>query len=127
MKDSNIVVKCKRAYDPVDATDDYRLLVDGLWPRGVSKQKLKLDEWNKSLAPSDELRKWFDHEPRKWAAFYQKYHSELRASLSQEEIATLLARAKKPGLTLIYGAKDTRYNNAVALKMFIESALLSSK
>ena len=117
----SVQIQCKRAYDTPGADDGYRLLVDKLWPRGVSKAQLRLDEWDKSLAPSDALRRWFNHEPEKWAAFYQKYHKQLRQTLPGSRVDTLLEHARHTGLTLLYAAKDPRHNNAVALRMFLES------
>lgn len=116
-----VKIHCKRAYEPPASNDGYRLLVDALWPRGVAKASLQIDEWDKELSPSSELRKWFGHEPRLWAAFYQKYHHELRDKLSAERAAELLDYARDRGLTLVYAAKDERHNNAVALKMYLES------
>jgi len=119
-------LRCKRAYDTPSAQDGYRLLVDTLWPRGVSKEDANLDEWDRTLAPSGELRRWFNHEPEKWAAFCRKYHRELRNTLPTDRIDQLTSLAKTTaGLTLVYGARDTRHNNAVALKMFIESQVKS--
>lgn len=114
-------IQCKRAYDDPASDDGFRLLVDRLWPRGVSKANLKLDQWDKTLAPSTELRRWFNHEPQKWAAFYQKYHKELRQQLSEERIKELRKLGQDPGLTLVYAAHDEEHNNALALQMFLLS------
>ena len=116
---AKLQIQCKRAYEDPASSDGFRLLVDGLWPRGVSKVKLKLDQWDKSLAPTTELRRWFNHEPIKWAAFYQKYHKELRQNLDEERIKELLKLARGDGLTLVYAAHDEDHNNAVALRMFL--------
>ena len=113
-------IHCKRAYETAESSDGYRLLVDRIWPRGVSKDELKLDQWDKGLAPSEALRKWFDHDPKKWAAFYQKYHHELRKNMPQETRKSLRKKAREGGLTLVYGAKDEAHNNAVALKMYLQ-------
>ena len=94
------------------------MLVDGMWPRGIKKQALKLDEWRKELAPSAELRKWFGHDPRRWAAFYQKFHAELRER--RDALNALLRNCDGRPLTLLYAARDTEHNNAVALKMFLD-------
>lgn len=115
-------IQCKRAYDPPAKTDGQRILVDRLWPRGVSKEELALDDWNKDLAPSTELRQWFGHDPKLWAAFYQKYHAELKAQ-HQEAVDALVKRAKAGKLTLVYAAKDEQHNNAVALKMLLDGYL----
>lgn len=111
-------ITCKRAYDSPEKGDGYRALIDRIWPRGVSKQELALDDWYKELAPSSDLRKWFGHDPKRWAAFYQKYHSELEHH--QETLEKLLKACDGGPLTLVYAARDTEHNNAVALKMLLE-------
>lgn len=113
-------IQCKRAYDAVEKDDGYRVLVDRIWPRGVSKEALKLDDWKKELAPSSELRKWFGHDSKLWAAFYQKYQAELDSQ--KEALSDLCEAAAGTTLTLIFAAKDCDHNNAVALKMRIESS-----
>lgn len=120
MSTTTLSIQCKRAYDKPAADDGYRLLIDRIWPRGVSKEALKLDDWDKQLAPSTELRKWFGHEAAKWAAFYQKYHKELREQCSAEKRRELQKIASKGQLTLVYGAKDEQHNNAVALAMWLQ-------
>ncbi|OEY65534.1 DUF488 domain-containing protein [Marinobacter sp. X15-166B] len=115
-------VQCKRAYEQPASTDGYRVLVDHIWPRGVSKDALALDDWYKEIAPSDALRKWFDHDPKLWAAFYQKYHAELKDQ-HPDQVDALLKQAKAGALTLVYAAKDEQHNNAVALKMLLDERL----
>ncbi len=122
MSSQEFHIRCKRAYENPSSNDGYRLLIDRLWPRGLSKEDLKIDEWNKELAPSDDLRKWFGHDPKKWAAFYQKYHHELREKMPKETRQALQKKANNGGLTLIYGAKDEAHNNAVALKMYLQDS-----
>ena len=122
MSSPEINIHCKRAYEKPSSNDGYRLLIDRLWPRGLSKEDLKIDEWNKELAPSDDLRKWFDHDPKKWAAFYQKYHHELRENMPKETRKALQEKAQNGGLTLVYGAKDEAHNNALALKMYLQDS-----
>jgi|SRR5690606_9272068 uncharacterized protein YeaO (DUF488 family) len=112
-------IYCKRVYDPVEASDGYRVLVDRTWPRGIKKEDLALDDWRKELAPSTELRKWFGHDPQRWAGFYQRYHAELREN--EEAIKALLEACDGRPLTLLYAARDTEHNNAVALKMYLEA------
>lgn len=107
----------KRIYEDVDPDDGYRVLVDRLWPRGVSKQDAKLDEWFKEAAPSDELRQWFHSEEGEWAEFRQRYLSEL--SHHRDNLRTLADRAKQQQVTLLYSAKNTQHNNAVVLKEYI--------
>ena len=113
-------VRIKRAYDAPAATDGYRALVDRLWPRGRSKVALRLDTWLKDVAPSDDLRTWFGHDPARWVEFKRRYRRELRASGKRELVRDLSARARRGTLTLVYGAKDTEHNEAVVLKSLIE-------
>lgn len=113
-------IKIKRIYEAPESNDGYRILVDRLWPRGISKDNAQLDEWNKDLAPSDELRKWFNHQPELFAEFTKKYKSELK---SQEDILKRLKLlGKKQNLTLLYAAKDTEHNNAVVLLHLLTSS-----
>ena len=106
----------KRAYDTAARGDGYRVLVDRLWPRGLTKQALLLDDWDKDLAPSTELRKWFGHEPRRWADFEERYRKELSSSEQRERMRELLTLTGPDRLTLVYGAKDTVHNHAVVLQ-----------
>ena len=96
----------------------YAVLVDRIWPRGISKEKLQLDEWDKHLAPSDELRQWFSHEEGKWGEFTHRYRKELKGQQSELERLKSVAARKK--LILLYGAKDTQHNQAVVLKALIQ-------
>src|SRR5579862_6236988 len=100
-------VRLKRAYDLAESADGYRVLVDRLWPRGVSKQQAKLDEWEKELAPSTELRQWFGHEPDRFAEFRRRYINELRRQRSR--LAELRRRAREGTLTLVYSAHDSEH------------------
>ena len=111
-------VRLKRAYDPPAHADGQRVLVDRVWPRGLSKDKLQLDDWLKEVAPSTELRKWFNHNPAKWNAFNDRYFCELGER--PEAIERLLAKCRKGTVTLVFASRDTRYNNAVALKTYLE-------
>ena len=106
-------VRLKRAYDPPAASDGYRLLIDRLWPRGVSKENARLDEWARELAPSSELRRWFGHEPARFEEFRRRYTAELAAQ--DEKLRELRRRAREGTLTLVYGAQDPRHNDAVVL------------
>jgi uncharacterized protein YeaO (DUF488 family) len=103
-------VAVKRAYDPPAATDGTRILVDRLWPRGLSKAKAALDGWNKDVAPSTPLRKWFDHRPERFTEFQKRYRAELKNNPAVAEL-----RALKGKVTLIYGARDPAINHAVVL------------
>ncbi|MDX1632805.1 MAG: DUF488 family protein, partial [Thermoanaerobaculia bacterium] len=95
-----------------------RVLVDRIWPRGVSKDELGLDEWRKEVAPSDSLREWFDHDPERWDEFRRRYFQELEEV--PETWEPLLEAAREGTLVLVYGARDRRHNNAVALRKFLE-------
>lgn len=108
----------KRAYCDPDPVDGQRILIDRLWPRGVSKEDLKIDTWLKGIAPSDALRKWFGHDPEKWDEFQSRYALELEEH--RAEVEDLRGRIAKGRVTLIYSAKDEQHNNAVALKVWLE-------
>ena len=114
-------ISIKRAYASPGPHDGYRVLVDRLWPRGVGKSDACIDEWWKEYAPSTALRKWFNHEPAKWARFKQRYADELEAN--REELAHSIDRAEHRPITLVYGAKDEQHNHAVVLKEFIETRI----
>lgn len=111
-------IQIKRIYDDPSESDGYRILVDRIWPRGVSKEEAKLDEWNKDLAPSTELRKWFDHDPDKFEDFSKEYKKELE--YNKDELKVLHDIAKSKTVTLLYGAKDVKYNQAVVLKEVLD-------
>jgi uncharacterized protein YeaO (DUF488 family) len=104
-------VRIKRAYDPPEPGDGHRVLIDGLWPRGVKRDALALDDWARELAPSDELRRWFGHDPERFAEFRARYRAELEAQ--RERLDEL--RARDGPLTIVYGARDREHNNAVVL------------
>lgn len=114
----------KRVYDPPAKADGFRVLVDRIWPRGLSKDVAKVDLWMKDVAPSTELRKWFNHDPGKWKAFQQKYRAELHALGGK--LDELQAHAQKQHVTLLYGAKDTEHNQAVVLQEVLEGHKLGS-
>jgi uncharacterized protein YeaO (DUF488 family) len=111
------MIRIKRVYDLAEPRDGERILIDRLWPRGVSKEKAHIDEWRKDLAPSDELRKWFNHDPAKWDEFKRRYRQELRPKLPELK---KLSRKNRRSITLVYGAHDTEHNNAAALKEFLD-------
>ncbi|MGB3288882.1 MAG: DUF488 family protein [Burkholderiaceae bacterium] len=108
-------VHIKRAYEAAADQDGYRVFVDRLWPRGMSKQDLKYDAWNKDLAPSADLRKWFCHKVELWDQFRDSYQTELRAPEQLARMRELIKAAGGKPITLVYGAKDTEHNNAVVL------------
>lgn len=112
-------IKLKRVYEPPEKGDGARILVDRLWPRGVSKTSAQIDLWIKEIAPSDTLRKWFGHDPSKWAEFRKRYVREL--ARQPEAVAELKPFVSQGTVTFVYGAKDERHNNAVALKEYLES------
>ncbi len=111
-------LRIKRIYEIFDKTDGYRILVDRLWPRGLSKEKAKVDLWLKEIAPSNELRKWYNHDPEKWKEFKKRYKKELK---EQQEALDKLKQVIKEHekVTLLYSAKNEDKNNAVALKEFL--------
>ena len=114
-------VEIKRVYEPALESDGYRVLIDRLWPRGVSREQAKLDEWLKELAPSHELRKWFGHDPARFDEFRRRYVEELR---DQGRLLTALRRRARLGsLTLVYSARDTEHNDAVVLAEVLRRGL----
>lgn len=106
-------LQIKRAYDGADPGDGYRILIDHVWPRGISRERARLDEWARELAPSDELRKWFDHEPVRFARFRRRYRHELAGQA--ERVDALRKRAEHGPVTIVYAARDREHNNAVVL------------
>lgn len=106
-------IRLKRAYEPAGSSDGYRVLIDRLWPRGLSRERASLDEWNRELAPSTELRRWFGHEPSRFEEFRRRYLDELGGQRSA--LTGLRRRARMGRVTLVYGAKDTEHNDAVVL------------
>ena len=116
MKQSKL--KLKRVYEPPEENDGIRILVDRLWPRGLSKEKAQVDLWLKEIAPSTELRKWFAHDPEKWSEFKKRYTSELKEN--KEAVSVLKQEMKKGTVTLLYGAKDETHNDAVVLLAFLK-------
>lgn len=115
-------LKTKRVYDLWQKTDGKRILVDRLWPRGLTKEKAQIDEWLREIAPSNALRKWFGHKPKRWKAFQQRYRKELSVPEKQKQLRHLRALMRKGSVTLLFAAKDGEHNNAKAL-----SALLKPK
>jgi len=115
-------VRIKRAYEPADDGDGYRVLVDRLWARGVSKEKAHLDAWMKEIAPSTELRRWFGHDPARWDEFERRYRVELAEPERRQLVEALAERATHGPVTLIYGARDTAHNEAVVLCAVVSAA-----
>ena len=116
-----INLSIERAHEPRAETDGYRVLVDGMWPRGISKENAGIDEWLKDIAPSAELRKWFAHDPEKWPEFRERYSRELDEN--PEPVERLLEMIRQGPVTLVYAARDTEHNNARALKAYLEDRL----
>jgi uncharacterized protein YeaO (DUF488 family) len=110
-------IHIKRAYEEPDREDGTRILVDRLWPRGLTKEKARVDLWLKDVAPSTELRKWFAHDPTKWAEFRSRYIEELKRN--SEQLSLLRQEAAKGTVTLVYGAKDQQHNEAVILQRLL--------
>jgi|SRR5690606_14820814 len=110
-------IKIKRIYEDASSGDGYRILVDRIWPRGVSKEEAKLDDWKKEIGPSNELRKWFGHVPDKFDEFAKRYTKELEAK--KEDLIGIRKLAKDRTVTLLYGAKDTEHNQAVVLQKLL--------
>ena len=112
------MINLKRAYEPAAKADGERILVERLWPRGVSKDRAKIDLWLKDVAPSTGLRKWFGHDPEKWQQFRRRYAAELKDKV--DVIKMLKQKAKKGRVTFVYAARDEEHNGALALKEFLE-------
>jgi uncharacterized protein YeaO (DUF488 family) len=113
-----VSVQIKRVYEPRSASDGKRILVDRLWPRGLSREKAGVDLWLKDIAPSTELRKWFGHDPAKWTEFQKRYRAEVKENA---EPLTALKREAKAGLvTLLFGAKDEEHNEAIILQSILK-------
>jgi len=110
-------IKVKRVYEPASPGDGTRLLVDRLWPRGLRKETAKMDTWLKDLAPSNELRRWFGHDPDKWTEFQRRYSAELDEKPDVRK--SILPQNTKGTVTFLFAAKDTEHNNAVALKNYL--------
>lgn len=120
---TDMPVAIKRIYEDYDEKDGVRVLVDRVWPRGMSKESAKVDEWIKEVGPTSELRKWFGHDPEKFADFKEKYKKELQENDEQKEALGKLKKLTKENnknLTLLYGAKDTKHNQAVVLKEILD-------
>jgi len=112
------MIKIKRVYDPISADDGKRILVDRLWPRGIKKEKAHIDEWLKEISPSNELRKWYSHDPAKWAEFKKRYKQEIAGET--EPLKKIKAEARKQTVTLLFSSKELERNNAVALKEMLD-------
>jgi uncharacterized protein YeaO (DUF488 family) len=119
------MIQIKRVYDSPAKEDGARFLVERLWPRGIKKEALPMDSWCKDAAPSDRLRRWFSHDPAKWKEFQRRYRAELNDNPAVYQ--PLLDAATEGNVTLLYSARDTEHNNAIALKFFLEERLSNKK
>jgi uncharacterized protein YeaO (DUF488 family) len=113
------MIRVKRIYEAPDDADGFRVLVDRLWPRGIRKQDADIDLWQRDIAPSAGLRRWFGHDPAKWPEFCRRYAAELKTKAS--EVKSLRDKARAGRVTLVYSAADVEHNNAVALKRFLDA------
>jgi len=119
------MIRVKRVYAPLDQSDGRRFLVDHLWPRGVKKEALRVEAWIKALSPSNGLRRWFGHDPKKWTEFRRRYFAELENAL--ESWQPLLEAAEASDITLVFSAKDVEHNNAVALQSYLEKKMAAAR
>ena len=113
-------VRTKRVYDPAEPADGHRVLIDHVWPRGVTRERARLDKWARELAPSDELRKWFDHVPERFGEFRSRYRAELAGQAGR--VDELRRRAASGTVTIVYAARDREHNNAVVLAELVREA-----
>jgi uncharacterized protein YeaO (DUF488 family) len=120
-----LTIKIERIYDNPNGDNSFRILVDRLWPRGLSKENVRIDLWQKDIAPSNSLRKWFGHDKKKWDEFKRKYFKELdKKNDSNNTVDRIIKMAKEQNsITLLYGTKEKRFNNAVALKEYLEEKI----
>lgn len=114
-------IKVKRVYEPYDKTDGVRILVDRLWPRGIKKEDAHIDKWFKEIAPSNELRKWYNHDPEKFEAFNKKYHAEIGGTKALNELVDYIKANKT--VTLVFSSKELKLNNVVVLKSILDDRI----
>ena len=117
------MIATKRAYEPAEASDGYRVLIDRLWPRGVSKERALLDAWAKEIAPSTELRKWYGHDPAKWPEFRRRYRQELKSAEAVAVLDQLVRRARRSRVTLVYGSKVPEISDVAVLATILKRRL----
>lgn len=118
-----MIISIKRVYEPSDKEDGFRILVDRLWPRGIKKDDLKYDLWAKDIAPGNDLRKWFEHDPEKWEVFKCRYLKELEKK--QNLLKEIIANCEHDSITLLYSAKNIEMNQAVVIKSYIEDKFIN--
>lgn len=119
MRVVDCLIKTKRVYEAASKEDGYRILVDRIWPRGLTKEEAHVDLWMREIGPTDELRKWFGHDPEKWSAFQKRYENELKGKQELTDKIRQLENDKRT-VTLVYSAKDEEHNQAVALSLFLK-------
>ena len=117
------MVTAKRVYEPYTSSDGFRVLVDRLWPRGISKATAHIDLWLKDVAPSNELRTWYGHDPAKWAEFRKRYTSELREGAAKKALTDLVGHARRGRVTLLYSSRVEDINNATVLEKIVNRRL----
>ncbi len=122
-REDSLRIEVKRVYDPASTGDGYRVLVDRLWPRGLTKQAAKIDRWMREVAPSDALRRWFGHDVARWDEFHRRYSAELSDPDRRVLVDQLAQQARRGSLTLLYAAHDAEHNNALVLRDAVLSAL----
>ena len=120
-----IMIKIKRTYDKPETEDGFRIFIDRIWPRGLKKTDVQMDLWQKDIAPSSPLRKWFKHDESKWNEFKNRYYQELENK--KDSIGLLSDKTRKGTITLLYSSKEDKYNNAIALKEYLEAKLNHNK
>ena len=113
------MLRVKRVYEDSEEADGERILVDRIWPRGISKEKAWPSDWRKDLAPSNDLREWFGHDPERWEEFKERYRTELEGAGKMGDIRDIAERAEEENVTLLFGARDTKHNNARALEVVV--------
>jgi uncharacterized protein YeaO (DUF488 family) len=118
------MIVTKRAYEPASDSDGYRVLIDRLWPRGVSKARARLDAWEKDIAPSPALRKWYGHDPNKWHEFQVRYAAELRTASAKKVLDSLVRRAKRGRVTLVYASRAGDLSDAAVLKRILNRRII---
>lgn len=121
------MITMKRAYEPASDADGYRVLVDRLWPRGISKAKARIDAWEKDIAPSAELREWYGHDPAKWPEFRKRYTQELRGPAAKKVLDDLVRRATRGRVTLVYAARAGEISDAAVLTRLLDRRLNALK
>jgi uncharacterized protein YeaO (DUF488 family) len=126
MERVDMAIQVRRVYDPPEPNDGYRVLIDGIWPRGITKQAAHLDAWARDLAVSTPLRRWFGHDPAKWDEFRRRYRAELLVPEHRAALEALARRAQHGTVTIVYGARDEQHNNAVVLAEVLQKGPASA-